>query len=207
MLNLEELKLDENNLIPVIAQDYKTGYIRMLAYANKEAIEKTIQTGLAHYYSRSRKKLWKKGEESGNIQEVLDIRIDCDNDTLVYIVRQKGFTCHTGKDTCFFKSLKKEIFPFEIIPLLEEVLQKRIEEKSSDSYTYRIWSEGLDRVLQKFGEESIESLIALKNQNNKESIYELADLMYFLLLSLKKSFDGSFFDILEELVRRYKNKC
>ncbi len=206
MLNLEELKFDENNLIPVIAQDYKTGYIRMLAYANKEAIEKTVQTGIAHYYSRSRKKLWKKGEESGNVQEVLDIRIDCDNDTLIYIVKQTGVTCHTGEDTCFFKSLKKEIFPFEIIPILEEVLQKRVEEKSSESYTYKIWSEGLDRVLQKFGEESIESLIALKNKDTKESIYELADLMYFLLLSLKKSFDGSFFDILEELIRRHKNK-
>lgn len=101
----EKLKFDENGLIPVIAQDVKTKEVLMLAYANREAIEKTIQTGLAHYWSRSRKKLWMKGETSGNVQKVVEIRVDCDGDTLLYMVEQIGNACHTGNRSCFFRRL------------------------------------------------------------------------------------------------------
>lgn len=102
----ERLKFDENGLIPVIAQDVKTREILMLAYANREAIEKTIRTGFAHYWSRSRKKLWMKGETSGNVQRVVEIRVDCDGDTLLYVVEQVGNACHTGNRSCFFRRLE-----------------------------------------------------------------------------------------------------
>ncbi|GBC75318.1 Phosphoribosyl-AMP cyclohydrolase [archaeon HR06] len=104
-MRLEDLKFSENKLIPVIVQDYKTKEILMLAYANEEAIRKTLETGYAHYWSRSRKKLWKKGEESGNYQEVLDIKVDCDGDAILYLVRQKGVACHTGEKSCFHNKL------------------------------------------------------------------------------------------------------
>ncbi|AKG91713.1 phosphoribosyl-AMP cyclohydrolase [Geoglobus ahangari] len=101
-----ELKFDERGLIPVIAQDAETKEVLMLAYANAEAVRKTLETGRAHYYSRSRKRLWMKGEESGNVQEVVEIRVDCDGDALLYVVRQNGVACHTGNYSCFFRKLE-----------------------------------------------------------------------------------------------------
>lgn len=101
-----ELKFDENGLIPVVVQDAETKEVLMLAYANKEALKKTFETGYAHYWSRSRKKLWMKGETSGNVQEVIEVRVDCDRDTILYIVKQSGVACHTGNYTCFFTKLE-----------------------------------------------------------------------------------------------------
>ncbi len=101
-----EIKFDKNGLVPVIVQDYESKTVLMLAYANEEAIKKTLETKKAHYYSRSRKKLWMKGEESGNIQEVVEVRVDCDGDALLYIVKQHGNACHTGNYTCFFRKLE-----------------------------------------------------------------------------------------------------
>ncbi len=100
------LKFNRDGLIPVIAQDVKTKEVLMLAYANEEALRKTFETGYAHYYSRSRKKLWKKGEESGNVQRIVEIRVDCDEDAILYIVEQKGVACHTGNYSCFFRKLE-----------------------------------------------------------------------------------------------------
>ncbi|MET1124279.1 MAG: phosphoribosyl-AMP cyclohydrolase [Archaeoglobaceae archaeon] len=101
-----ELKFDERGLIPVIAQDARTKEVLMLAYANREAVEKTLQTGYAHYWSRSRRKLWMKGETSGNVQKVVEVRVDCDGDALLYIVEQEGNACHTGNRSCFFRRLE-----------------------------------------------------------------------------------------------------
>lgn len=112
MNGMEELKIDDldfskgNGLIPVVVQDYETKQILMLAYANKEALEKTIKTGLAHYWSRSRNQLWLKGETSGNYQRIVEIRVDCDNDTILYIVKPEGPACHTGNFSCFYRKLK-----------------------------------------------------------------------------------------------------
>jgi len=103
-----ELKFDRDGLIPVVVQDVKTKEVLMLAYANEEAIRKTLETGYAHYWSRSRGKIWKKGEESGNVQRVVEIRVDCDCDALLYVVEQRGFACHTGNYSCFFRILSKE---------------------------------------------------------------------------------------------------
>ena len=100
------MRFDEKGLIPVIAQDAETKEVLMLAYANEEAVRKTLETGMAHYYSRGRKKLWMKGEESGNVQEVVEVRVDCDGDALLYIVRQRGVACHTGEYSCFFTKLE-----------------------------------------------------------------------------------------------------
>lgn len=108
-MELEKLKFDEKNLIPVIAQDVKTKEVLMLAYANREAVELTLKTGFAHYWSRSRKKLWKKGETSGNVQKIVEVRYDCDCDALLYIVEQKGNACHTGNYSCFYRRLDDEV--------------------------------------------------------------------------------------------------
>ncbi len=205
---LEDLKFDEKGLIPVIAQDWRTGEVRMLAWANKEAIEKTLRTGYAHYYSRSRREVWKKGESSGELQRVLEVRLDCDEDTLIYIVAQeKNRACHTGERNCFFRDIEKnkvkKVLPFEALQRLQEVIIQRLEEKPENSYTVRIASQGEDRVLQKFGEEAIEALLALKKGDPKDIKAEVSDLLYFLVLSLTLKGIG-IEEVLEELASRMK---
>jgi phosphoribosyl-ATP pyrophosphatase (EC 3.6.1.31)/phosphoribosyl-AMP cyclohydrolase (EC 3.5.4.19) len=207
-IDIENIAFDEKGLIPVIAQDAFSGEIRMLAYANKEAIKKTIETGYAHYFSRSRNSIWKKGETSGELQEVLEIRIDCDNDTLIYMIKQqKDIACHTGNRNCFFRAFDKEkpsLMPFEILPFLERLIKDRISNPVENSYTSKLVKEGLDRIVQKVGEEAIESVIAFKNQDKKEIAYELADLIYHILVGIKYS-NMSFEDIELELIRRHKS--
>ncbi len=206
---LKNLKFDERGLIPVIAQDYRTGEIRMVAYANEEAIRKTLETGYAHYYSRSRQKLWKKGETSGELQKVKEIRVDCDNDTLIYLIEQeKNRACHTGERNCFFRNLEgeyvlKKPLPFEVLPRLQEVLKDRIENLPEGSYTTKLVKQGFDRIVQKFGEESVEVLIALMNRDKEQVIYESADMLYHWLLAL--TYLGiDIKEVLEELARRFK---
>ena len=202
------LRFNEDGLIPVIAQDYRTGEIRMFAWANEEAIKKTLETGFAHYYSRSRKQIWKKGETSGETQRVREIRVDCDEDVLIYVIDQeKNRACHTGERNCFFRTIKgdkvSKPLPFEALQRLEEILKERIEKKPDGSYTAKIVSQGKDRVLQKLGEESVEALIALKNGKAGDIRAETADLLYFLVLSLILS-DVEVTEVLEELIRRMK---
>ncbi|MFN3870683.1 MAG: bifunctional phosphoribosyl-AMP cyclohydrolase/phosphoribosyl-ATP diphosphatase HisIE [Aquificaceae bacterium] len=202
------LKFNEEELIPVIAQDYRTGEIRMFAWANEEAIKKTIQTGYAHYYSRSRKGLWKKGESSGELQRVIEIRVDCDEDVLLYIVEQEmNRACHTGERNCFFRSIEGEKvdkpLPFEALQRLQEIIEKRLKEMPENSYTVKLYKEGEDRILQKFGEEAIETLIALKRGNPEEIKAEASDMFYHLLLMLTLKKVG-IHEVLEELARRMK---
>ena len=206
---LKKLKFDERGLIPVVAQDYRTGEIRMVAYANEEAIKKTLETGYAHYYSRSRQKIWKKGETSGELQRVKEIRVDCDNDTLIYVVEQeKNRACHTGERNCFFRNLEgkyvlKKPLPFEVLPRLQEVLRDRIEKLPEGSYTTKLVKEGFDRIVQKFGEESVEVLIALMNRDKEQVVYESADMLYHWLLAL--TYLGiDIKEVFEELARRFK---
>ncbi|MCX8164191.1 MAG: bifunctional phosphoribosyl-AMP cyclohydrolase/phosphoribosyl-ATP diphosphatase HisIE [Aquificaceae bacterium] len=184
-----KLKFDQEGLIPVIVQDYRTGEIRMFAWANEEAIERTLKTGYAHYFSRSRKTLWKKGETSGELQRVVEVRIDCDEDALLYVVEQeKNRACHTGERNCFFRDIEgeksKRVLPFEALQRLQEVIQSRLREMPEGSYTVRLYREGEDRVLQKFGEEAIETLIALKRGIKEEIKAETSDMLYHLLLML-----------------------
>ncbi len=203
-----QLRFNEDGLIPVIAQDYRTGEVRMFAWANEEAIKKTLETGFAHYYSRSRKQIWKKGETSEETQRVREVRVDCDEDVLIYVVEQeKNRACHTGERNCFFRTIKgdkvSKPLPFEALQRLEEILKERIEKKPEGSYTAKIVSQGKDRVLQKLGEESVEALIALKNGKAGDIRAETADLLYFLVLSLILS-DVEVTEVLEELIRRMK---
>jgi len=202
------VRLSEEGLVPVVAQDYRTGEVRMLAWANEEALRKTIETGYAHYYSRSRQGLWKKGETSGELQRVLEIRVDCDEDALIYVVEQeKGKACHTGERNCFYRRIDGEKvvkpLPFETLPRLQEILKDRIEKKPEGSYTTKLLAEGPDKVIQKFGEEAVEVLIALKNRDKAEILYETADMLYMLLLAL--TLEGiEITEVMEEMVRRMK---
>ncbi len=203
-----QLKFNQEGLIPVIAQDYRTGEIRMFAWANEEAIRKTIETGYAHYYSRSRKAIWKKGESSGELQRVVEIRVDCDEDVLLYIVLQeKNRACHTGERNCFFRDLEgkkvKRVLPFETLQRLQEIIQQRFEEMPENSYTVKLFKEGEDRILQKFGEEAIETLIALKRGMPEEIRAEASDMFYHLLLMLTVRNIG-IEEVLEELASRIK---
>lgn len=202
------LKFDKDGLIPVVAQDYRTGEIRMFAWANEEAVKRTVETGYAHYYSRSRRCVWKKGETSGELQKVIEVRVDCDEDSLLYIIEQeKNKACHTGERNCFFRDINgdtvRKILPFETLQRLQEIIKSRIEEKKEDSYTYRLYMQGEDRVLQKFGEEAVESLIALKNGHREHIKAELSDMLYHMLVMLTlRGVDIS--EVFEELSRRFK---
>ncbi len=204
-----EISFNEDGLVPVIAQDYRTGEVRMLAWANEEAIKKTLETGYAHYFSRSRKKLWKKGETSGELQRVLEIRVDCDGDTLIYVIEQeRNRACHTGERNCFFRTLQgervKKPLPFEVLPRLQEVIQKRLKEKKENSYTVKLVESGYDRVVQKVGEEAVEVLIALKNKDKGEIVYEVADLLYMLTVALTTN-GVDVKEVMEELISRFKD--
>jgi phosphoribosyl-AMP cyclohydrolase / phosphoribosyl-ATP pyrophosphohydrolase len=187
-----EIKYDDKGLVPVIAQDVYTGAVLMLAYANEEAVRKTAETKKAHYFSRSRNKLWQKGETSGNVQEVRDILIDCDGDALIYKVVQSGPSCHTGNATCFFESLLcrdkdgAEDSPGSVA-VLKEVFNVIIDRKNNpkeDSYTNYLFDKGIDKILKKVGEEAAETIIAAKNNDPAEIALEVSDLVYHLMVML-----------------------
>ena len=215
------LRFDENGLIPVIAVDFYNNQVLMLAYANREAIEKTIETGYAHYWSRSRKKLWKKGETSGNLQKVKQILFDCDEDAVIYKVEQIGAACHTNHRSCFYREFYRgnirEIEPTvgdfkgiiykpksndDILNQLYKLLQQRKKELPESSYTAKLFQGGVDKIAKKIGEEATEVVIALKNNSQSETIYEAADLVFHLLVGLTEK-DIPPEAILEELRRRF----
>jgi len=201
-------KFNNAGLIPVIAQDYRTGEIRMMAWANREALKKTLETGYAHYFSRSRGKVWKKGETSGEVQRVREVRIDCDEDALIYVIEQNlNKACHTGERNCFFRSISGEKvskpLPFEALFRLQEILKDRIEKKPPDSYTVQLVESGTDRVLQKFGEEAIECLIAFKNGIKKDIVSEAADMLYVFILALTLT-NTDIKEVMEKLIERMR---
>lgn len=206
-----DLKFNEEGLIPTIVQDINTHDVLMLAYMNEESLKKTIETGFAHYWSRRRKKLWKKGETSGNTQKVEEIYYDCDKDSLLLKVEQKGDACHTGNRTCFFKTLDldnniKTDFQISskdasILYELYGVIEDRRENPIEGSYTNYLFSEGIDKILKKVGEEATEVVIASKNDSKEEVIYEVSDLIYHLTVLLVNQ-DITLDDIFEELKTR-----
>ncbi|MDQ7039229.1 MAG: bifunctional phosphoribosyl-AMP cyclohydrolase/phosphoribosyl-ATP diphosphatase HisIE [Aquificota bacterium] len=205
---MESLKFDERGLITVVAQDYRTGEVRMVAWANEEAVRKTLETGYAHYFSRSRGRIWKKGETSGELQRVREIRVDCDGDTLIYVVDQeKNRACHLGERNCFFRRIDgsrvEKPLPFETLQRLQEIIEKRLRERPEGSYTVRLADQGTDRVIQKFGEEAVETIIALKNESRKDIVHETADLIYTLTVALTLK-GVKVEEVLEELSRRMK---
>lgn len=197
-----DIKYDKDGLIPAIAQDIATGEVLMLAYMNEESIKLTLDTHIAHYYSRSRGKLWKKGETSGNIQEIKGFYYDCDGDTILLKVKQKGVACHTGNYSCFFNEVEGSKDYKDTITELYKVILDRKENPSEGSYTNYLFKEGIDKILKKVGEESAEVIIGAKN-NRQELIYETSDLIYHLLVLLVNQ-GVSLGDIYEELTKRMK---
>lgn len=178
-----DIKYDENGLVPAIAQDVGTGEVLMLAYMNEESLKLTIETGYAHYYSRSRKELWKKGESSGNLQEVKGIYFDCDGDTLLLKINQVGVACHTGQYSCFYNEIKVCDNIDNTLNELYKVIMDRKINPVEGSYTKYLFEEGVDKILKKIGEETSEIIIGAKN-NKEELIYETCDLIYHMTVLL-----------------------
>jgi phosphoribosyl-ATP pyrophosphohydrolase/phosphoribosyl-AMP cyclohydrolase len=185
----ETLRFDERGLIPAVVQDAETGSVLMLAYMNRESLALTLETGQTYFWSRSRNEIWHKGETSGNIQEVGSIWYDCDADALLVKVKQKGQACHTGKHSCFFSSLGEEgevtAGLGETMGRLARVIHQRNVERPENSYTVKLLNGGIDRILKKVGEEAGEVVIAAKNHRPEEISWEVADLLYHLLVMLE----------------------
>lgn len=184
------IKYDEKGLVPVVAQDYISGKILMLAYMNEEALRLTQETGKATYFSRSRQKLWVKGESSGNFQIVKEILVDCDEDAIILKVSPQGPACHTGHKTCFYRKLKnKELMEDErdtsslaVLKDVYDVIAGRKANPVEGSYTNYLFEKGIDKQLKKIGEESAEVIIASKNPDVSELQYEASDLLYHLMV-------------------------
>ena len=169
-------------LVPAIIQDADTKTVLMLGYMNKEAYEKTVATGLVTFYSRSRKCLWTKGETSNNFLHLVDIKVDCDNDTLLVKVHPDGPTCHKGTDTCWGE--KNEKSPLLFLAELSDFIEKRHQEMPEGSYTTSLFRDGLNRMAQKVGEEALELVIEATNGTNDRLIYEGSDMLYHLIVLL-----------------------
>jgi phosphoribosyl-ATP pyrophosphohydrolase/phosphoribosyl-AMP cyclohydrolase len=215
----ENLRFDANGLIPAIAQDAENGQVLMLAYMNAEALARTLETGLAHYYSRSRGRLWQKGEESGHVQRVRAIRYDCDEDTLLLEVEQEVAACHTGHRSCFFRDLSRAgggameaseqrfdpAMVYRGLGILAEiyaVIQDRRARLPEGSYVAGLLSKGPDQALKKVAEEAAEVLLAAKGENREQLIYEMADLWFHSLIVLAQH-EIRPEEIAQELGRRF----
>ena len=201
---LKEIKYDDRGLIPVVTQDCRTDEVLMVAYMNSEALDKTLETGTVHYWSRSRNKLWLKGETSGHYQYLRSISIDCDGDSLLVKAEQKGAACHTNHHSCFYRKLDAEIRkeikineePQEVKEdtkedtadlkeVIEEVFKVVLDRKQNPkegSYTNYLFEKGLDKILKKVGEEASEVIIASKNSNKNEIMSEISDLFYHIFV-------------------------
>jgi len=200
-----DIKFDDMGLIPAVIQDYTTGEVLMLAYMNEESYKKTLETGMTYFYSRSRKKLWNKGATSDHYQYVKEINLDCDSDALLIKVLQEGVACHTGSRTCFFNSQKSECscLNYTILYKIAEIIKDRRQNPKEGSYTNYLFDKGIDKILKKVGEESAEVIIAAKNEDPGETIYEMADLFFHCLVLLnEKNIDMD--EIFKELDKRYK---
>lgn len=169
-------------LVPAIIQDATTKTVLMLGYMNKEAYEKTIETKKVTFYSRSRQCLWTKGETSGNFLDLVDIKVDCDNDTLLVKANPQGPTCHKGTDTCWGESNEKN--PLLFLTFLQDFINKRHEEMPEGSYTTSLFKDGLNRMAQKVGEEALEAVIEACNGTDERLVYEGADMIYHLIVLL-----------------------
>ncbi len=192
---LEKIEWEKmDDLIPVITQDSSSNEVLMLAYVNKEALELTLKTGFAHYFSRSKQRIWKKGESSNHTQEIVDIFLDCDNDTLLFKVIQEGVACHTGRKSCFFTNIQNEKIvedvlvdtskTYSVIDSLYHTIQERKNEDTTKSYTAKLLKGDTNSMLKKIVEEAGEFCFAIKDKNKDEAIYEAADITYHILVAM-----------------------
>jgi len=188
-MDFSRVKFDEQGLVPAVVQDWRDGSVLMLAFMNREALQKTLETKSVHFWSRSRKKLWEKGETSGNKLTLKDLFVDCDGDTLLIKAEPAGPTCHTGEKACFFTRLegggeKTQEAWGGIIERLYQTIQERKRQPSSDSYTSTLLQGGIDKVLKKVVEEAGEVVLAGKGGKKEEIVYETADLLFHTLVAL-----------------------
>lgn len=213
---INKIKFDQRGLVPAIIQDYQSGQVLMMAYMNTESLEKTLSTGKTWFYSRSREALWMKGETSGHVQNVQELLYDCDEDTLLIKVEQIGAACHTGHYSCFYRnSDRDEVAPpvFDpgkvynlqsgsgILYELYDVILDRQKNMPEGAYTTYLFEKGLDKILKKVGEENAEVIIASKNRDKSEVVYETSDLLYHLMVLLVEQ-GVSLEDIFTELKSR-----
>lgn len=189
-----------NGLVPAIIQDAETAKVLMLGYMNQEAYDKTVATGLVTFYSRTRQRLWTKGEESGNFLDVVSIKEDCDHDTLLIQVHPRGPVCHTGTDTCWGEENRE---PVLFLKELQRFIQQRHEEMPEGSYTTSLFQSGINKMAQKVGEEAVETIIEAANGTNDRLIYEGSDLLYHLIVMLTAK-GLSIEDLARELEERHK---
>jgi phosphoribosyl-AMP cyclohydrolase / phosphoribosyl-ATP pyrophosphohydrolase len=207
---LDSLRFGPDGLVPVVTQDRRSGDVLMLAWANRAALGLTLSSGQAHYWSRSRQALWRKGESSGNEQKVSEIRIDCDGDTILYRVDQHGPACHTGQATCFSTVVRPDGTTAagadpggHLLTRLASTIAARAVERPADSYTVKLLDRGTPKVSQKVGEEAVEVIVAANSEDGARVASESADLLYHLLVLLQaRGID--FDDVLRALEAREK---
>lgn len=203
MINIDELKFDEKGLIPAIIIDSVTKEVLTLAYMNRESLEISMEKGLTCFWSRSRQELWLKGETSGNYQHIVSITADCDNDALKIVVEKEGPACHTGEESCFYNQLWQSEDKHEFsLESLMELIEGRKTDKKEGSYTTYLFEKGIDKILKKVGEECTEVIIAAKDNDIKETIYEVSDLTYHVMVMMIEM-GISLKDIHNELASRH----
>lgn len=203
MINIDQLKFDEKGLIPAVVQDYYTKKVLTVAYMNKESLRISLEKNLTCFFSRSRQKLWLKGETSGHFQHIVSITADCDGDALVVQVKKDGPACHLGGDSCFVNEIyrNEKENPFSLDGLYD-LLQERKRLMPEGSYTSYLFEKGLDKILKKVGEECTEVIIGAKGGSKEETVFEIADLTYHLLVLMVQS-GISIDDVVDELAKRH----
>jgi phosphoribosyl-ATP pyrophosphohydrolase/phosphoribosyl-AMP cyclohydrolase len=190
--SLSAVRFGADGLVPVVAQESRSGDVLMVAFADRQALERTLSTGLAHYYSRSRAALWQKGETSGHVQRVTEVRVDCDGDSVLYRVEQSGPACHTGARTCFSTAVRpsggeaidEEDPGGHLLTRLGTTIAQRAAARPEGSYTVKLLDAGVPKIAQKVGEEAVEVVIAANAESNERLASECADLLYHLLVLL-----------------------
>ena len=203
MINIDQLKFDEKGLIPAVVVDAFSKKVLTVAYMNRESLKISMEKGLTCFYSRSRNELWLKGETSGNYQHIVSITADCDNDALVVMVEKDGPACHKGTDSCFTNTVweSEDLHEFSYESLIK-LIEGRKTDKQEGSYTTYLFEKGMDKILKKVGEESTEVIVAAKNNDKKETIYEISDLAYHVMV-LMIEMGISLEDIHRELASRH----
>jgi phosphoribosyl-AMP cyclohydrolase / phosphoribosyl-ATP pyrophosphohydrolase len=207
-MNLDALNFSMDGLLPVVVQHHRSGQVLMVGFANREAVARTLETRHAWFFSRSRQRLWEKGETSGNYLDLEALRVDCDADALIYLCEPHGPTCHTGEPSCFFQQLHEvpvgETSGEAAAVLFETIRQRKTQAEPSTSYVARLLNEGVDRVARKIGEEATEVVIAAKNEDREEIAREVADLWFHTFILLAQQ-DLTPEDVWDELRRRRRH--
>ncbi len=194
-----------DGLLPAVVQHAQTGQVLMLAFMNEAALATTLQSRRVTFFSRSKDRLWTKGETSNHFLNLVDLAIDCDNDSILVTALPAGPTCHTGTSSCFGDEIRSKSADVAFLAKLDEVIAQRIEQRPEGSYTAKLWSDGITRLAQKVGEEGVEVALAAVTQDNDRLIGEAADLLFHLALVLKGR-DLSLSDVVSELEKRHAAK-